>query len=123
MRCKIIPDAQRSAIAMTTFPISFLPSLALAVSHPEDATITPPTRIPPKQIKRINVVIILVSAHINTGNAVTSVTTVVSVLLGSVPNLIHFPTNGTFVLSLIPQQTHGSLQFSHAQVVHLELFH
>jgi hypothetical protein len=109
----MIPDVPRRAIAIITFPISFFHSLAVLSLPHEAATITPHTKIPPKQTRRIIVVIILVNHHINLGNAVVSVTVVPSVVAQSVHVLIHFPINGTFVLSLTPQQTLGSSQFSH----------
>lgn len=102
-----MPDAHRTAIAIITFPMRLLPSDALFVSHPDDAIITHPTKIPPKQINKRNVIIIFVSAHIRIGNAVASVTTVVSELSASFQNEIHLPIKGTFVLSLTQQHTHG----------------
>jgi hypothetical protein len=64
---------------------------------------------------------ILVNPHISLGNAVASVTTVVSSVSASDHNLIHFPINGTLVLSFTPQHTHGSLQLSHLLLFHWKL--
>ena len=109
----MIPDVPRSAIATITLPINFFHSLAVLSLPHEAETITPHTRIPPKQTRRIIVVIILVNHHINLGNAVVSVTVVPSVVDPSVPVLIQFPINGTFVLSFTPQQTPGVSHDTH----------
>jgi hypothetical protein len=109
----MIPDVQRSAMAIITLPIISLPVLALPSSPPEEATITHHTRIPPKHTRRITVVIILVSAPISLGKAVVSTHS---------PVLIHFPTNGTKVLSFTPQHTQGFVHFSHLLSHGNELF-
>ena len=117
----MIPDVQRSAIAITTFPMSFFQSPACVLFEPAAEIMTPHTRIPPKQTRRITVVIILVNHHISLGNAVVSVTVVPSVFEPSVHVLIQFPINGTLVLSLTPQQTPGALQLSHLSTLLEEL--
>jgi hypothetical protein len=111
----MIPDVPRRAIAIITLPISFFHSLAVLSLPHEAATITPHTKIPPKQTRRIKVVIILVNHHINLGNAVISVTVVPPVVAPSVHILIHFPINGTLVLSFTQQQTPSAAQSRHFQ--------
>gem|GEM_PF-4398868 len=106
-----------------TFHISFLPSLNLPESPPEDAIITPATIIKTNEKTRIAVTTILLKAHINTGNAFCFVTMVVFVSLFVVSSLaicIQFQINGTLVFSLIPhlqsEQSSSSFVVSPSQL-------
>jgi magnesium-transporting ATPase (P-type) len=78
IRWSIIPDAQRTAIAIIMFLISSFPFFALPVSPPEEAISTPPAIIPPNDTSKIIVVRILISPHISLGKALVSVVTFVS---------------------------------------------
>jgi len=102
---RITPDAHNKAIHITTLIIIFLPSAALPTE-----IIIPQITINTKQTIRITETNILVRLHINTGNAVASVTFVVLPVESSCePNSIQLPMKGTLVLSETPQQvTEGS---------------
>ena len=109
IRRKITPDAPRSAIPTTTFIIIFLPQAGSPV-----AIMIPPITIRTNDMIKITVTNILTKLHIKTGNASAQLTPVSSGLLYTLleVNSIHFPINGTDVLSDIQQQTHALLHGS-----------
>ncbi|HCB51650.1 TPA: hypothetical protein DEP21_03690 [Patescibacteria group bacterium] len=105
----ITPEAHNTAIAIITFPINSFPFFAQLSLPPEAEIITPPAKIATKLINKITVTIILVRLPINTGKAVSSVTTVPSHEAQSLAKVIHCPTKGTLVLRSVPTQHLSSL--------------
>lgn len=84
--------------------IIFFPPLGFPV-----AIITPPRIINTKETIKIAVTNILVKLDIKTGKAVSHVTDFSSELWYDDSDSIHFPINGTLVLSSTPQHTHFAL--------------
>lgn len=106
---RMTPEAPSIAIPMTTLMIIFLPPLGLPVE-----IMMPPITMRTNETMRMTVTRICVKLPISTGNALSPVTHVSSELLYEVSDSMHFPMNGTLVLSDMPQHTPGSLQALHA---------